>query len=45
MQIKNGIKYKSLYEYLGYAAGPELGNKVNEVAQKTKQRRNYDIHY
>jgi hypothetical protein len=27
MQIKNGIEYHSLYEYLGYAAGPELGDE------------------
>ena len=37
MQIKNGIEYHSLYEYLGYAAGPNLGDKVNEAAIKANQ--------
>tara|TARA_B100001559_G_scaffold301682_1_gene288807 strand:+ start:2143 stop:2355 length:213 start_codon:yes stop_codon:yes gene_type:complete len=37
MQIKNGVEYHSLYEYLGYAAGPSLGDKVNKAAIKTKQ--------
>ena len=34
MQIKNGIEYHSLYEYLGYAAGSELGDAVNKAAMK-----------
>lgn len=38
MQIKNGIEYHSLYEYLGYAAGPDLGDKVNKAAIKSKQK-------
>jgi len=37
IQIKEKIEYYSLYEYLGYAAGGELGIKVNEAAQRTKQ--------
>ncbi len=37
MQIKNGIEYHSLYEYLGYAAGPNLGNRVNKAAIKINQ--------
>ena len=37
MQIKDGIEYHSLYEYLGHAAGPDLGEKINKVAIKTKQ--------
>ena len=37
MKIKNGIEYHSLYEYLGYAAGPDLGDEVNKEAIKTKQ--------
>ena len=37
MQIKNGIEYHSLYEYLGYAAGPSLGDKVNAAAIKANQ--------
>ena len=32
MQIKKGIEYHSLYEYLGYAAGSELGDEVNKAA-------------
>ena len=38
MQIEDGIEYHSLYEYLGYAAGKKLGNKVNKAAKKTKQK-------
>ena len=38
MQIKNGVEYHSLYEYLGYAAGSSLGDKVNKAAIKTKQK-------
>jgi hypothetical protein len=37
MQIKNGIEYHSLYEYLGYPAGLKLGDEVNKVAMKNKQ--------
>ena len=37
MKIKNGIEYHSLYEYLGYAAGPNLGDRVNKAAIKIKQ--------
>ncbi len=37
MQIKNGIEYHSLYEYLGYTAGPNLGNRVNKAAIKINQ--------
>jgi len=37
MQTKNGTEYYSLYEYLGYPAGPKLGDKVNKVAMKAKQ--------
>ena len=37
MQIKNGTEYHSLYEYLGYAAGKELGGKVRKAARKAKQ--------
>ena len=28
----NGVEYYSLYEYLGKAAGPNLGTKVNAEA-------------
>jgi len=38
MQIKNGIEYHSLYEYLGYAAGPELGDVVNKAAMKENHK-------
>jgi hypothetical protein len=38
MQIKNRIEYHSLYEYLGYPAGPKLGDEVNKVAIKAKQK-------
>ena len=38
MKIKNGIEYHSLYEYLGHAAGPDLGDEVNKEAIKTKQK-------
>ena len=37
MQTKNGTEYYSLYEYLGYPAGPDLGEKINKVAIKAKQ--------
>jgi len=37
MQIKNEVEYHSLYEYLGYAAGKELGGKVYAASKKTKQ--------
>ena len=37
MQIKNEVEYHSLYEYLGYPAGPKLGDEVNKAAIKTKQ--------
>ena len=38
MQEINGKEYYSLYEYLGHAAGPTLGDEVNKVAVKQKQR-------
>ena len=38
MQIKNGIEYHSLYEYLGKPAGPKLGDEVNKAAMKHKQQ-------
>ena len=38
MQVEDGIEYHSLYEYLGYAAGKKLGNKVNKAAKKKKQK-------
>ena len=37
MQEKNKIEYYSLYEYLGYAAGPKLGKEVNTTSKRTKQ--------
>ena len=37
MQIKNEVEYHSLYEYLGYAAGKELGGEVYAASKKTKQ--------
>jgi len=37
MQIKNGIEYYSLYEYLDSPAGPKLGDDVNKAAIKNKQ--------
>ena len=37
MQIKDETEYYSLFEYLGYAAGGDLGTQVNGVATKTKQ--------
>tara|TARA_Y100000296_G_scaffold28227_1_gene32924 strand:- start:107 stop:376 length:270 start_codon:yes stop_codon:yes gene_type:complete len=37
MQTKNGTEYYSLYEYLGYAAGKELGGEVYDASIKTKQ--------
>ena len=37
MQIKDGIEYHSLYEYLNSPAGPKLGDEVNKAAIKTKQ--------
>tara|TARA_R110002020_G_scaffold136857_2_gene305484 strand:- start:197 stop:409 length:213 start_codon:yes stop_codon:yes gene_type:complete len=36
MQVKDNVEYYSLYEYLGRAAGSDLGAKVNEVATQTK---------
>lgn len=30
------MKLVSLYEYLGHAAGPELGQKVNKAAQQQR---------
>ena len=33
-----GREYYSLYEYLGHAAGPALGEEVNKVAIKQKQK-------
>jgi hypothetical protein len=38
MQIRKGIEYHSLYEYLGHPAGPKLGEKVNKASIKTKQK-------
>ena len=38
MQEINGKEYYSLYEYLGHAAGPTLGDEVNKVAVKQKQK-------
>lgn len=38
MQVKNGIEYHSLYEYLGYAAGKKIGGEVVRAAKKTKQK-------
>ncbi len=38
MQTINKIEYYSLYEQLGYAAGPILGKEVNNAAIKTKQK-------
>jgi len=38
MQIKNGIEYHSLYEYLGYRAGSSLGERVNKEAIKKKHK-------
>ena len=37
MQEKNKIKYYSLYEHLGHAAGKQLGGDVYKAAQKAKQ--------
>jgi len=37
MKIENEVEYHSLYEYLGYAAGKELGGKVYAASKKTKQ--------
>ena len=37
MQEKNKIKYYSLYEHLGHAAGKQLGGDVYEASQKAKQ--------
>ena len=39
MQIRNKVEYYSLYEYLGKAAGPVLGDEVNKAAMKHKLRR------
>ena len=38
MQIRKGIEYHSLYEYLGHPAGPKLGEKVNKASIKTKHK-------
>ena len=38
MKTINGRDYYSLYEYLGHAAGASLGDEVNEVAKKQKQK-------
>ena len=38
MQIRNKVEYYSLYEYLGKAAGPILGDEVNKAAMKHKQQ-------
>lgn len=38
MQTVNKIEYYSLYEYLGYAAGPKLGKEVNNASIRTKQK-------
>jgi|TARA_B100001059_G_C17387902_1_gene357624 hypothetical protein len=38
MQTIDGIEYHSLYEYLGKAAGPTLGDEINKVAMKHKQK-------
>tara|TARA_R110000803_G_scaffold3821_1_gene13061 strand:- start:130 stop:393 length:264 start_codon:yes stop_codon:yes gene_type:complete len=38
MQIRNKVEYHSLYEYLGKAAGPILGDEVNEAAIKHRQK-------
>jgi len=37
MKIENEVEYHSLYEYLGYPAGPRLGDEVNKAAIKSKQ--------
>lgn len=37
MQTVNKIEYYSLYEYLGKAAGKELGREVNAASSRTKQ--------
>ena len=38
MKKIDGKIYHSLYEYLGHAAGPSLGDEVNKVAIKQKQK-------
>ena len=38
MQVIDNKNYYSLYEYLGHAAGSSLGDEVNEVAIKQKQK-------
>ena len=38
MKKIDGKIYYSLYEYLGYAAGSSLGEEVNQVAVKLKQK-------
>jgi hypothetical protein len=38
MKKIDGKIYYSLYEYLGYAAGSSLGEEVNQVAIKLKQK-------
>ena len=41
--MKNETNMMSLYEYLGKAAGPELGKRVAEAA--TQARVKMDSHY
>jgi hypothetical protein len=38
MQTVDGIEYHSLYEYLGKAAGPILGDEINKVAMENNQK-------
>ena len=38
MKTIDGKNYYSLYEYLERAAGPSLGQEVNEVAIKQRQK-------
>lgn len=38
MKTIKGIEYHSLYEYLGYPAGPDLGEAVNKASIKFKQQ-------
>ena len=38
MKTIEEVKYYSLYEYLGHAAGPSLGEEVNKAAMKKKQK-------
>tara|TARA_Y100000389_G_scaffold152108_1_gene151978 strand:+ start:2915 stop:3181 length:267 start_codon:yes stop_codon:yes gene_type:complete len=37
MQTVNKVEYYSLYEYLGKAAGKELGREVNAASRRSKQ--------